>query len=56
MVEQEREGKYVLIYLSQNGHVVDSDSQQGTGMTDYVSIGQADVSCTVGDRIHLAHR
>ena len=49
MVEQEREGKYVLIYLSQNGHVVDSDSQRGAGMTDYVS-------CTVGDRIHLAHR
>ena len=47
MVEQEREGEYVLIYVSQNGHVADSDSWRSAGMSDYVSVGQADRSPSI---------
>ena len=47
MVEQEREGEYVLIYVSRNGHVADSGGWQIAGMSDYVSVGQADISCIV---------
>ena len=47
MVEQEREGKYVLIYVSQNGHVADSGGWWSAGMSDYVSVGQADISPSI---------
>ena len=47
--------EYVLIYVSQNGHVADSGGWRSAGMSDYVSVGQADISPSImlAARIYL---